>query len=114
MVLYNLYPSSGLFRQEEFKRQPSDRMETTSGSEPGPSCLLHLPFTPFLSIYKWHIPGRGAMSVALRTVINLSGASCLFQARPTTAVRLTPSVLSGVSVVPGDQQNTERGRCLYN
>lgn len=38
--------------------------------------------------------------------INLSRASCLFQAWLATAVRLTPTALPGVSVAPDDQQNT--------
>lgn len=49
----------------ELKYLPLNWMESTPGSEPAPSCLLRLPFTPFLSIYKWHIPGRGAMALAL-------------------------------------------------
>ncbi len=48
------------------------------------------------------------MALALYTAINLSRASCLFQARLTTAVRLTPTSPPGVSGVPDDQQNTDK------
>lgn len=45
------------------------------------------------------------MALTLWTAINLSRACCLFQARLTTAVQLTPFALPGVSGVPDDQQN---------
>lgn len=91
----------------ELKCLSLESTENTPGLRPAPSYLLCSPFTSFHSIYKWHIPGRGAMALTLWTAINLSRASCLFQARLTTAVQLTPIALPGVSGVPDDQQNVE-------
>lgn len=66
-------------------------------------------FAPFLSVYKWHIPGRDAVSRSSEGHQSL-GVGALVYFKLTTAVRLTPTTLPGVSVVPGDKQNTERAR----